>query len=1556
MDTRNGSEIAIVGISGRFPGAKNIDEFWQNLQNGIESISFFTDEELLAAGIDPAVLNNPNFVKARGALKDVELFDASFFGFNPTEAEITDPQHRIFLECAWEALENAGYDCETYSGAIGVYAGTGISTYLLRIYTNQDILNSLASRQLAIANDKDYLTTRVSYKLNLTGPSYTVQTACSTSLVAVHLACQSLLAGECDIALSGGVSIGGARTCGYFYQEGGIESPDGHCRAFDAKAQGTVGSEGIGIVVLKRLEDAIADRDTIHAVIKGSAINNDGSNKVSYTAPSIDSQARAIATAHVIAEVEPDTITYIEAHGTGTSLGDPIEVAALTQAFRANTQQKGFCAIGSVKTNIGHLDTAAGVAGLIKTVLALKHQQIPPSLHFETPNPQIDFANSPFYVNNKLSQWQTNGIPRRAGVSSFGIGGTNAHVILEEAPVLEPGRREEGYQLLVLSAKTSTALEIATANLANYFQQKPHLNLADVAYTLGVGRKAFDHRRFLVCRNLDDAVKVLKSPDNSQVFTHYQKPCHRPVVFMFPGQGSQYADMGRELYENQPIFREQVDYCAELLKPHLGLDLRSVLYPNATPTPELTQTAIAQPALFVIEYALAQLWMSWGVHPEAMIGHSIGEYVAATLAGVFTLEDALAAIATRARLMQQLPQGAMLSVRLGESEVQSLLGAELSLAGSNTPSACIVSGATEAIDKLEQELQQKGIGCRRLHTSHAFHSQMMDSIITPFTEQLRKVNLNSPQIAFISNVSGTWITTAEATDPNYWAKHLRQTVRFSDGIAELLKQPERILLEVGPGRTLSTFAKQHQKAELVTLTSLRHPQEQQSDVTFLFNSVGRLWLFGVKVDWSSFYSGEKRVSDRVASQREAFRRNRLPLPTYPFERQRYWIEPQKQAIPAQPTVIEDKKPDIADWFYIPAWKPSLPPPSFALSLKGKPPECFMVFVDECGLGEKMVQQLKLAGQDTIIVKMGQQFHRKSEFSYTINPANRDDYDALFRELRTLNKIPTTIVHLWSITPNPEPESSIELQEQWETCGFYSLLFLAQAIAQQNPSDRCQVTIVSNNMQAVTGSEVLCPEKALIIGPCKVIPLEYPNLNCRSIDIVVPEAATWQQDKLINQLLAELFTPSAEQVVAYRGHHRWLPNFEPVHLDATVIENSLLREQGVYLITGGLGGVGLALAEYLATSVQAKLVLLGRSTFPQRVEWEEWLTNHDSQDNISSKIRKLQSLEAIGAEVMVINADVANIEQMSAALKKVNQRFGQIHGVIHAAAVPGGRVMQLQTQETAANALAPKVKGTRVLHRLFQNTKLDFFILCSSLSAFHGTAAMMDYTAENAFLDAFAHYSTYQNNFTISINWDRWNSLGMATIVEERYKQITGKEAPDRMAAEEGIEAFRRILDSGVLPQIAVSTQDLNTFLESKENATSLPERLLQINQSKSAHPRPNFANAYVTPTNEIERSLADFWQQILSIEQVGIHDNFFELGGDSLFATQLVAQLSKDFQVKVPYQSFFNSPTIAQLAKTISHTLAEQADEEKLAQALAEIEQLSDDEIQKMLIETGGSK
>ncbi len=889
------SALAIVGLAGRFPGARDVEEFWRNLRDGVESISFFTDEELLPLGFPRELLSDPRCVKARAALTGVEDFDPAFFGYTPREAEIMDPQHRLFLECSWEAVEGAGYDPAVFPGRVGVFAGATMSSYLLTHLSSAFGLMQLAGDyQVRIGNRVDNLTTRVSYKLNLKGPSVTVQTACSTSLVAVHMACQSLLNGECEMALAGGSSVFVPQKAAHLHQEGGIASSDGHCRAFSAEADGTVGGNGVGVVVIRRLADAIADGDAIHAVILGSAINNDGMAKVGYTAPSVEGQSEVIADALAMAGVDPATITYVEAHGTGTPVGDPIEVTALAEAHAAAGAGAGAarCAIGSVKSNIGHLDVAAGIAGLIKTVQALRYSELPPSLHYGAPNPKIGFESTRFYVNASRAPWPRNGAPRRAGVSSFGIGGTNAHVVLEEAPQRRSSPAARSAEILLLSARTPAALETATANLGRHLAEHPDLPLADVAHTLQVGRRRFGHRRMVVCHNTSDAAAILASGNAERMPTAAEERTGRPVAFLFPGQGAQHAGMARGLHETEPVFRDALDRCADLLKPHLGLDLREVLFSGE----ELTDTALAQPALFAVEHSLALLWASWGLRPQAMLGHSVGEYVAACLAGVFSLEDALALVAERGRLIGSLPAGAMLAVSLSEEELAGRLTGGLSLAAVNAPRRAVVSGPEEEIAELERALAAEGSEHRRLHTSHAFHSAMMEPILTAFEAKVRAVRRHPPRVPVLSNLTGTWLTPEQAADPAYWSAHLRNAVRFADGVSELLTQPDRLFLEVGPGRTLTTLVSQN-RAGVTAVASLRHPREETHDATALLGAVGRLWMAGADVQWSGFRSGETRL--------------RVPLPTYPFERRRCWIE----AAPldgrlAQPRAVEPAAEEI----------------------------------------------------------------------------------------------------------------------------------------------------------------------------------------------------------------------------------------------------------------------------------------------------------------------------------------------------------------------------------------------------------------------------------------------------------------------------------------------------------------------------------------------------------------------------------------------------------------------------------------------------------------------
>ncbi|MCA1566172.1 MAG: acyltransferase domain-containing protein [Acidobacteria bacterium] len=1534
--------IAIIGMAGRFPQAKNVDEFWQKLRDGVELITFFTDEELRASGASEEMLKDPSFVKAGGVMDDIDLFDAAFFGYSPREAEILDPQQRNFLECAWGALENAGYDADRFKGLIGVFAGVSLNSYLLsNIGSNPALVEQMGTFQIGISSDKDFLATRVSYELNLKGPSMNIQTACSTSLVTIHVACQSLLNGECDIALAGGASISILKKMGYFYREGGISSPDGHCRAFDAKGQGIVGGNGVGIVVLKRLAEAVEDRDNIIAVIKGSTINNDGSAKIGYTAPSVEGQAKAIAEAQAIAGVDAESITYIETHGTGTNLGDPIEVAALTQSFRATTQKKGFCAIGSVKTNVGHLDAAAGVTGIIKTALSLRHKMLPPSLHFENPNPRIDFANSPFYVNAKLAAWERGSTPRRAGVSSFGIGGTNAHIIMEEAPAIEASGESRPYQLLALSAKTPTALDLMTANLIEHLKQNADANVADVAFTLQVGRKIFNHRRTLVCRDAADAAGALESLDARRVSTSMQEEGSRSVVFMFSGQGAQYPNMSLHLYEHEPTFRAHVDRCGALLAPHLGCDLREVLYPGAEESEaaaeKLKQTSLAQPALFVVEYALAQLLMEWGVRPQAMIGHSIGEYVAACLSGVFSLEDALALVAQRGRLMQQMRAGAMLSVRLAEKDAASLLNAGLSLAAVNAPSQCVIAGETSAIDALQKQLAERKVECSRLHTSHAFHSEMMQPALAPFIEQVKRVKRSAPRIPFISNVTGTWINADEATDPQYWGRHLGQTVRFASGLQELLKEANRIFVEVGPGQTLSTLTRQQLNgtaAQQIVLPTLRAPHDAKSDVEFLLIALGRLWMAGTTVDWSGFYTHECR--------------RRMPLPSYPFERQRYWIEPGKLTLSAVVRQLPTGKlPDIAQWFYAPLWKQTHLPERTGSPVGDGENERWLVFAGEDDFGESLAGRLNQEGRDVCRVVPGQEFARLDENTYKINPRERADYEALFHDLRTQGKLPKRIVHTWSAGPADEQLNG-ELFEQEQSRGFYSLLFIAQSLSRQNFNDALQLSVVSSNAREVTGAEMLAPERATVLASCKVISQEYPHIVCRSIDLDLPARRDAEQDALLDPLLAELNTEPRDLNVAYRGRRRWVETFAPVRVEGSQ-SRSLLKRGGVYLIAGGLGRKGLVLAEYLARSVQAKLILTGRSGFPARDGWEAWLSSHDEGEEVSRKIRRLKSLEELGAEVLIARADVADLKQMQSVVEQADARFGRLDGLIHAAVQTDGFMQAIQ--ETGLThcreQFRPKTHALIVLEEVLRDRQLDFCVLMSSLSSVLGGLGFYAFAAANTFMDAFAGRQNRRGTTPwISIAWDGWS-------LRDEGKEADANTADTGITAREGMEVFERLMSHQPFTPVVISTGDLQARISQWVSLESLRDKgEAGKADSPKGYTRPNLPTPYVAPTTGLESDIAEIWQGLLGIEQVGIHDNLFDLGGDSLLVIQIVSRIRESLHIEVPLRAIFETPTIAELAASLDKLLQSMhEDTEKVAETLNLVEQMSDEELEALLAE-----
>ncbi|MCS6857305.1 MAG: SDR family NAD(P)-dependent oxidoreductase, partial [Sandaracinaceae bacterium] len=1286
----------------------------------------------------------------------------------------------------WEALERAGHDPGRFPGPIGVWAGCGMGSYFyFHLCRNSELLRSVGMFLLRhTGNDKDFLPTRVSYLLNLRGPSIGVQTACSTSLVAVHLACQSLLSREVDMALAGGITIELPHRRGYLYQEGEILSPDGHCHAFDHRAQGTVFGSGGGVVVLRRLEDALEDGDPIHAVIRGSAVNNDGSSKVNYLAPSVEGQAQCMVEAYAVADVSPDTIEYIEAHGTGTYLGDPIEVAALTQAFRKWTQRKGFCWIGSVKTNIGHLDTAAGVASLIKATLALQKEAIPPSLGFERPNPTIDFESSPFRVADRLIPWPRRSSPRRAAVNSLGVGGTNAHVVLEEAPLQkpsDPSRRR--YHLLVLSGRSMAALQGNTQRLAEHLGKHPEQPVADIAHTLYVGRKPLEKRRIVVCQSHEEGARLLVENDPRRVFTH--TALERPeLAMLFPGGGVQHVGMGRGLYEEDALFREVMDRGFALLKERHGIDLRPVMFGQTQDAASaLERMSMQLPAIFLVEIALFELWKSWGVRPQALLGHSLGENAAACVGGVFSFEDALGLVVLRGRLFERLPQGGMLSVSLSNAEVAERLKnhPELDIAVLNVPQVTVVSGPTEAIQAFAHALDLDGIEHRRLPIPVAAHSRALDAVLGEFERYLRSIRLNPPEIPILSNLTGKWLSEAEAKDPAYWVAHLRQTVRFSDNLALLLSEPGRVLLECGPGRTLSSLAKQHPQAtpNLPAIPSMRHKEEEIDDECQFLTALGRLWASGVPIDWSRMYPGERRL--------------RVELPTYAFQHKRYFIEASAELPAATPSEELLKRSDIRDWGHRPVWLPSGPPRRAQVSSQER---SWLFFADRAGLADRLARLLRDREERVFLVREGDAYGRRGDEFVLAPERGQEGYRALLRDLVRSGMSPRAIAHFWLLTPDESHRPGSSFFHHVQERGFYSLFFLTQALIEEGLPFPERLIAISNGALAVDGSGIdrpdeplPYPEKATILGPIRVIPHELPPIKAQLIDVELPIALTngsfWNGslfqgksnsskgridekglERLAIQLLHEFQGEAQNGVIALRSDGRFVLSYEPLLLEPSPTLLEAIPEGAPVLITGGLGGLGLTFARALAQKRRTPLVLVGRSELPERKEWEAYIRRHGRDDRVSQRIAALLEIEAMGVPFLVEPADITVEAEVEEVLRTARARFGRIEAVIHAAGVIRDALIPTKTQADCEEVFAPKIQGTLVLERALESDPPALMVLFSSNSAIVGPPGQIDYAAANAFVDAFAisrsrgPFASKRTRY-LSIAWGIFSDVGMA---------------------------------------------------------------------------------------------------------------------------------------------------------------------------------------------------
>jgi acyl transferase domain-containing protein/thioesterase domain-containing protein/acyl carrier protein len=1343
--------VAVIGMAARLPRARSIVEFRDNLRNGVESIRMLSEQELIDAGESLEAIRDPAYVPAAAPLEDIDMFDAGFFGMSPRDAAVFDPQHRVLLELAWEAFEHAGYVGSRINGSVAVFASCGLSEYMFKnAMSNQQIASSVGEWLVRhTGNDTNFLATRISYELDLDGPSMNVQTACSSSLVAVHLACQSLLNGECDVALAGGAVVAPVQHKGYFYKEGEILSPDGHCRPFDARSAGTVISSAAGCVLLKPLAAALADGDNVLAVIRGSAINNDGRDKVGYLAPSVSGQARVVSEALAVAGVGARQVGYIECHGTGTLLGDPIEIAGLTTAFREYTDDTQFCAIGSLKSNIGHAGEAAGVAGLIKTVLSLQYGELYPSLHYHEPNPQADLPSSPFWVNATLRDWPADPHhPRLAGVTGLGAGGTNVHVVLEQAPAVAPRPAAPAIavpQLITVSARTEAGLQRACSELAAHLRDHPSIDLADVAFTRLQGRAGFKARRAVVARTVQQAAEALEATDSRSLITGVCAGGEPSVAFMMPGGGAQYASMGAGLYRSEPVFRQAIDDCCAITDGLLGVQLRDLLYPAADidqASKRLERPGVALPALFATGYAMARLLQSKGIDPSAMIGHSAGEYVVACLSGVMSLDDALALVIVRGRLFESLPQGGMISVQLDEREVLQLLPAELSIAAVNAPGLCVVSGPVAELDAFDAVLRDRDVETMRVHIDVAAHSTMLEPILDEFAAFCRSITLRPPQIPYVSNLTGTWATAADVTDPGYWVRHLRHTVRFGDGMAALLADGNRVLVEIGPGRALSTFARMGSPAPAGVTPTLRHPQELADDDEVLLAAIGRIWASGVELDAAQWFD--------VAARR------RVPLPTYPWDRQRYWVDPDPVGTRHAPATMR-KRHDLSEWFAVPSWRPE---PALTEPSAARPAGVTLVVHTGHPLATSLIERLGAHGERVASVSFGSGFDRSSRSRYEVDPRNPDDWTSVVESLK-VSGLPNRIIHMSAVGDPPRRlrrRAAADLAVHTETVDQASLLLMLQPLMLL--AQPIELFVVTSGGCAVGAESAAQPERAMLHGVARVVPREATTITTQVVDVdhLSGAAGTVQADALLKELTA----PAANGVVALRGGRRWVSELRPLSLPPAAA--SPWRHGGCYLITGGLGGIGLSIAEHIAGVASAPtIVLASRSGLPSDSTWDALVADPHTDAVTRSRIAAVKRLRATGATVLIERADVSRRADVDSLVERITSVAGSVHGVVHAAGVLDDVLIALRRPDHRSEVVDAKVLGALHLVDALSGTGTEFIVLCSSVSSFLGLPGQADYTAANAALDAVAHRAGTDMR-VVSINWNTWQEVGMAAEV------------------------------------------------------------------------------------------------------------------------------------------------------------------------------------------------
>lgn len=1500
-----GDAIAVIGMAGRFPGARDLSVFWRNLCAGTMSLTRLTDDRLRRAGVPEEALADPDYIKVASLLDGFHQFEPALFGINPREAEAMDPQLRVLLETCHDALDDAGYDPRRFGGRIGMYAGARSGNEYLNRYVraNPRFMEVFGEARAKFANDPDFLSTRVSYHLGLRGPSVSSVTACSTSLVTVHMACSALLSNECDMAVAGGVEIPLPAFRGYRYSEGGgVLAADGVVRPYDAKASGTVFGAGAGVVVLKRLSEAVADRDAMHAVIIGSAINNDGAAKPAYAAPSESGQADALAAALRTGKIDPVSVGYVEGHGTGTSVGDLTEVAALNRVYGMGRRGTRSVALGSVKSNVGHLGAAAGICGLVKAVHSVREGVIPASLNFTDPNPDIDFDAGPFYVADRTAAWPQDPGLRRAAVTSFGVGGTNAHLIVEQPPVVETGAERAPYQLLTLSARTHTALSAMENALHDHLRGSRgngnNGELADVAYTLAEGRPARAVRRALVVTDRQDAIGQLGMGPNGTAHPVPNGRAPKPAYLM-PGEGSEYVGMARALYEGAPEFAAVLDRCHAVLRRSHGLDLKSVLFP-ATPKAVarakamLDRTSVTQPALFAVEYALARLLASWEMEPTAMAGYSVGEYVAAVLAGVMDAEDALRLVADRGVMIESLPPGGMTAVGLPEDDLRPLLPAGVDLAAVHAPGACVVSGPATAVHELEVSLTSRKVGISRLRTSHAFHSHMMDPVLDAFAERVATVRLQAPRIPFVSNVTGDWITPDQAIDPAYWARHIRACVRFADAARLLLADDRHRLAEVGPGHTLSSLVTDNVTDNATTPDTRRSQyvpavpmlstlRDRRDDLHVLMEGVGRLWSYGCSVDWGRFWAQEER--------------GRVHVPAYPYERESFWVRRATEE-PADPGPLDDGP------LYMPTWTETSPPRTAV----GDDGGIWVVFAhpDEA-VTRELIRQMRAVCGNVVVVSPGVGYNESVDGHHTVRPRVAADYGRLATSVLDAAPERVRLVHAWLLGSGTARTEQAAARRHLDL-GLYSLLLTLQGFSQRASETTVELLVLTSDMQDVRGDGDVQPAKAAVRGLLNTVPREMRSVAVRGVDVGAGKA-----DAVATQVFRELRSGSTEREVALRGRKRWVAGLSTIRPDETADVTSVLRDGGVYVISGGLGGLGLELGRELARLVRARVVLVGRSGLPPRHEWES-LAAGSPDPELTRRLRGALAIEEAGGQVLVCAGDVTDEARMREIRAEVLRVHRKVDGVFHLAGIAGGGLIELRAQEAVGKVLAPKVLGTYVLDRVFRPPLL---VLYSSIASITGDYGQSDYAGANAVLDAYAQAQWSAGRHVVSIDWPQWTDVGIASRAQDTVLEAYGEGA---IGAEEAAAVLRSILASRTGPQVVVSPGGIVRRRHLADRVAAEAGRT-GAEVSGNAPAARYVGSPYAPPQTEVERKLAELWQQALGIREVGLDDDFQELGMSSIMAVRLVARIPEVLGVEVSVRELFDWRTLRTTAEAVQAVL-----------------------------------